>query len=206
MTDLTEPTTAQTLRYLYHLLPPDATKAFEEQCRKKQEWQDQVDYISYLLEDLHLPLGTPFDLVLILLNYEMIIRKENIQLALSNFVKSEEESYELEIEIDQLLSKLEAWVEAEETASARLADRPQPSSEIPADPTRLSPGTLLSKTSIPKGRNFLDTKLQQLKQLLTLKRIEEHETVSRFSSGVPQEFYTDLFFSLNHNKIPKIRP
>lgn len=206
MTDLTEPTTAQALRYLYHLLPPDTTIAFEEQCRKKQEWQDQVDYISYLLEDLHLPLGTPFDLVLILLNYEMIIRKENIQLALSSFVKSEEESYELEIEIDQLLSKLEAWVEAEEATTARPTDYTQPTSEIPADPTTLSLGTLLSATSIPKRRNFLDTKLQQLKQFLTSKKMEERETVSRFSSSVQQEFFTDLFFSLNHNKIPKIHP
>lgn len=206
MTDLTEPNAALTLRYLYHLLPPDATKAFEEQCRKKQEWQDQVDYISYLLEDLHLPLGTPFDLVLILLNYEMIIRKENIQLALSSFVKSEEESYELEIEIDQLLSKLEARVEAEEAASAHPTDGIQPAAEISADPRTLSQNTPLFVTPIPRGRNFLDAKLQQLKQLLTLKKIEERETVLRSSSSIQQEFFHDLIFSLDHNKIPKTYP
>lgn len=216
MTELKEPCNLHTLGYLYNQLPQAAMVAFEKQCRENEDWQDRVDYVSYLLEELCLPQETPFDLVLTIINYEMLIRKEKIKITLDQLVQSEEESYELEIEIDKLLSKMEvlanaATEQAEEPTIAPFGT-PQTLLDYPTASSALSPSPLSHSYRkrfamfFPSGRKFLDATLQQLRSLLSSKKTGKREVLLRFPTSNNQAAaYAELIPSLTPEKIARIQ-
>jgi hypothetical protein len=107
MNEINEPSNELLLRYLRGLLPATEAALLESKCTQDESWQDQLDYLQAVLDDLGLAEDIPFDLCLSLLNYELCARREQTLIALEAFVEAEEETYELELEIDKLLNHLE---------------------------------------------------------------------------------------------------
>lgn len=109
---INEPSPEFLLRYTQGLLPASEVVIVEQKLAEDEYWENQLYYINAVLDQLEITEETPFDVALSLLTSELAAREEKTLIALSEFVKSEEDSYELELEIDKLLCHIEELVTA----------------------------------------------------------------------------------------------